>query len=355
MTGQLHEEIIMNMERYSDFRSDTVTRPTPEMRRAMAEAVVGDDVLGDDPTVQELESLAADKLGKEASLYMPSGTMGNAVAVKSWTQELDEVIVEARSHIYNMESTHMTFISRVNPRPLPSQRGAMDPEEVERNIKPGSVHLPRTSLVCVENTHNNWGGAVVPLENLVAIRELADRFGIRVHLDGARMFNASVASGVPVQQYADAADSVMFCLSKGLSAPVGSMLVGPKEFIAHGRRVRKALGGGMRQVGVLAAAGLIALNAMVDRLAEDHARAQRLARSISQLPGIRLDPAEVETDIIIFGFEHPRLTAPEFLETLKARRVLALPVPQGIRFVTNKDIGDEDVDGAISAFQDILS
>lgn len=355
MIGQLHEEIIMNMERYSDFRSDTVTRPTPEMRRAMAEAVVGDDVLGDDPTVQELERLTADKLGKEASLYMPSGTMGNAVAVKSWTQELDEVIVEARSHIYNMESTHMTFIARVNPRPLPSQRGAMDPEEVERNIKPGSVHLPRTSLICVENTHNNWGGAVVPLENLVAIRELADRFGIRVHLDGARMFNASVASGVPVQQYADAADSVMFCLSKGLSAPVGSMLVGPKDFIAYGRRVRKALGGGMRQVGVLAAAGLIALNAMVDRLAEDHARAQRLARSISQLPGIRLDPADVETDIIIFGFEHPRLTAPEFLEALKARRVLALPVPQGIRFVTNKDIGDEDVDSAVSAFQDILS
>lgn len=234
----------MNTDRYSDFRSDTVTRPTPEMRRAMAEAVVGDDVLGDDPTVQELERLAADKLGKEAGLYFPSGTMGNAVAVKSWTQELDEVIVEARSHIYNMESTHMTFIARVNPRPLPSRRGAMDPQEVERNIKPGTVHLPRTSLICVENSHNNWGGAVVPLENLAAIRETADRFGIRVHLDGARLFNASVASGVPVREYAATADSVMFCLSKGLSAPVGSMLVGPEDFITHGRRVRKALGGG---------------------------------------------------------------------------------------------------------------
>jgi threonine aldolase len=345
----------MNTDRYSDFRSDTVTRPTPEMRRAMAEAVVGDDVLGDDPTVQELERLAADKLGKEAGLYLPSGTMGNAVAVKSWTQELDEVIVEARSHIYNMESTHMTFISRVNPRPLPSQRGAMDPQEVERNIKPGNVHLPRTSLICVENSHNNWGGAVVPLENLAAIRERADRFGIRVHLDGARLFNASVASGVPVREYAATADSVMFCLSKGLSAPVGSMLVGPEDFITHGRRIRKALGGGMRQVGVLAAPGLIALNTMVDRLAEDHARAKRLAQGIRQLPGIRLDPAEVETDIIIFGFEHPLLTAPELLEELKARGILALPVPQGIRFVTNKDVGDEDVDLAISAFQGILS
>jgi threonine aldolase len=359
MAGQTHKEStqmhVKNEERYSDFRSDTVTRPTPEMRRAMAEAVVGDDVLGDDPTVRELESQAADKLGKEAGLYLPSGTMGNAVAVKSWTQELDEVIVEARSHIYNMESTHMTFIARVNPRPLPSLRGAMDPEEVERNIKPGSVHLPRTSLICVENTHNNWGGAVVPLENLASIRRKADRFGIRVHLDGARLFNASVASGIPVREYAATADSVMFCLSKGLSAPVGSMLVGPEDFISHGRRVRKALGGGMRQVGVLAAPGLIALESMVDRLAEDHARAQVLAKEIHRLPGIQLDPEDVDTDIIIFGFEHPRLTVPQLLEGLKARRVLALPVPQGIRFVTNKDVGDEDVERAVSAFQDILT
>jgi threonine aldolase len=355
MTPVFAKEEISNMEPYSDFRSDTVTHPTPEMRRAMAEAVVGDDVLGDDPTVQELEHLAAEILGKEAGLFMPSGTMGNAVAVKSWTQELDEVIVEARSHIYNMESTHMTFISRVNPRPLPSQRGAMDPLEVERNIKPGSVHLPRTSLICVENSHNNWGGAIVPLENLQAIRETADRFGIRVHLDGARMFNASVASGVPVRDYAATADSVMFCLSKGLSAPVGSMLMGPRDFIAHSRRIRKALGGGMRQVGVLAAAGLVALTKMVDRLVEDHARAQRLAHGLAQIPGIQLDPADVETDIIIFGLEHPRFAVPELLEELKARRVLALAVPQGIRLVTNKDVDDDDVDRAVAAFQDILS
>lgn len=343
------------MEPYSDFRSDTVTRPTPEMRQAMAEAVVGDDVLGDDPTVQELERLAADTLGKEAALYMPSGTMGNAVAVKSWTQELDEVIVEARSHIYNMESTHMTFIARVNPRPLPSQRGAMDPREVEQNIKQGSDHLPRTSLICVENSHNNWGGAIVPLDNLQAIRATADRAGIRVHLDGARMFNASVASGVPVREYAETADSVMFCLSKGLSAPVGSMLVGPRNFITYGRRIRKALGGGMRQVGVLAAAGLVAMTKMVDRLAEDHARAQRLAQAIATMPGIQLDPAEVETDILIFGLEHPGFTVPEFLEALRARKVLALAVPQGIRFVTNKDVGENDVDRAIAAFRELLS
>jgi threonine aldolase len=342
-------------DRYSDFRSDTVTRPTPEMRRAMAEAVVGDDVLGDDPTVIELERKAAEILGKESALFVPSGTMGNAIAVKSWTQELDEVIVESRSHIYNMESTHMTFISRVNPRPLPSQRGAMDPDEVERSIKQGSVHLPRTSLICVENTHNNWGGAVVPLENLRAIRGLADKHGVRVHLDGARVFNASIASGTPVHEFAAQADSVMFCLSKGLSAPVGSLLVGPIDFIAHSRRVRKALGGGMRQVGVLAAAGLVALTQMVSRLAEDHTRAKHFADRITSLPGIQLDPAAVETDIIIFGFSHPRLTVPAFLEELESRKVLALPVPQGIRFVTNKDVDDADVDRAVTAFQDILS
>lgn len=345
----------MDEDTYSDFRSDTVTRPTPEMRRAMADAVVGDDVLGDDPTVMELERTAADILGKESALFVPSGTMGNAIAVKSWTQELDEVIVEARSHIYNMESTHMTFISRVNPRPLPSQRGAMDPVEVERSIKQGSVHLPRTSLICVENTHNNWGGAVVPLENLRSVRQVADNHGIRVHLDGARVFNASISSGTPVSDFAAQADSVMFCLSKGLSAPVGSMLVGPGDFIAHGRRVRKALGGGMRQVGVLAAAGLVALNRMVGRLAEDHERARNLAERITALPGIQLDPAGVETDIIIFGFSHPRLTVPGFLEELRRRKVLALPVPQGIRFVTNKDVSDADVDRAVAAFEDILA
>lgn len=342
------------MENFSDFRSDTVTKPTPEMRQAMAEAVVGDDVLGDDPTVQELEALAAKIMGKEAALYVPSGTMGNAVAIKTWTQELDEVIIEARSHIYNMESTHMTFISRVNPRPLPSNRGAMDPDLVERSIKKASVHLPRTSLICVENTHNNWGGAVVPLDNLKAIRSVADKHGIRIHFDGARVFNASQASGVPVEEYAALADSLMFCLSKGLSAPVGSMLVGSQEFIDFSRRVRKALGGGMRQVGVLAAAGIVALTTMVDRLKEDHTRAKQLAEAISFLPGIQLNPKDVETDIVIFGFDHPVLSIDGFLDNLKKKKILALPVPQGIRFVTNKEVDDKDIEHTIQTFREIL-
>ncbi len=343
------------MPDYSDFRSDTVTRPTPAMRKAMAEAEVGDDVLGDDPTVQRLEALAAKVMGKEAGLFVPSGTMGNSIAVKIWTRELDEVILEAKSHIYNMESTHMAFVSRVLPRPLISPRGAMDPDEVERNVRKPSVHVPRTSLICIENTHNNWGGAVLPLSNLKSLRSVADRNGLRLHLDGARIFNASKASGTPVKDYAALADSVMFCLSKGLSAPVGSMLVADKASIDYGRRVRKALGGGMRQVGVLAAPGLVALTEMTERLGEDHARAAKLARGICELPGVALNPADVETNIVIFGFSHRRISIPELLEELRKRQVLALSVSGGIRMVTHKDVGDSDVDRALGAFREILA
>ncbi len=341
--------------RISDFRSDTVTKPTDEMRRAMAEAVVGDDVLGDDPTVRDLEKLAADKMDKEAALFIPTGTMGNSIAVKAWTRELDEVIVEARSHIYNMESTHMTFISRVNPRIVSSYRGAMDLDEIKQAIKKPSVHHPRTSLICVENTHNNWGGSVVPLRHLTEIRKIADTHQLKLHVDGARIFNASVASGTPVADFAAVGDSITFCLSKGLSAPVGSILAGPKDFIDYGRRLRKALGGGMRQVGVLAAAGLVALEKMVDRLADDHRLAKKLAEEIAQFPQISLKPEYVETDIVIFGFSHPRMSAADFLSRLEEKGILALPVPQGIRMVTNKEVGDEDVERTAAAFRELLA
>jgi len=339
---------------YSDFRSDTVTKPTEKMRRAMAEAVVGDDVLGDDPTVQRLEALAAETMGKEAALFCPSGTMANSIAVKMWTNVLEEVIVEERSHIYNMESTHMTFISGVTPRPVRSVRGAMDPKDVVASIRKPNVHTPRTSLICLENTHNNWGGAVLPLDHFKAVRKIADEHGLRVHLDGARIFNASHASGVPVKEYARHVDSLMFCLSKGLSAPVGSMLVAGRERIEFGRRLRKALGGGMRQVGVLAAPGIIALTEMVDRLKDDHVRAKKLALGLTGLPGVKIDPAAVETDIIIFGFEHPTITVSAMLEKMRERGILALAVGGGIRMVTHKDVGDEDVDRAIKAFKEIL-
>jgi threonine aldolase len=342
------------MNRISDFRSDTVTRPTEKMRKAMAEAVVGDDVLGDDPTVQELERLAAETVGKEAALFCPSGTMANAIAVKMWTGPLEEVIVEERSHIFNMESTHMTFISGVTPRPLRSVRGAMDPKDVAAAVRKPNVHTPRTSLICLENTHNNWGGAVIPLDNFKAMRAIADEHRLKVHLDGARIFNASVASGVPVKAYAGQVDSVQFCLSKGLSAPVGSMLAAGRERIEFGRRLRKVLGGGMRQVGVLAAPGIIALTEMVDRLKDDHARAKALARGIAGLPGIHIDPSTVETDIVIFGFDHPTISVSALIEKMRERGVLALAIFGGIRMVTHKDVGDEDVERAIGAFKEIL-
>lgn len=342
------------MEKISDFRSDTVTRPTDKMRQAMATAVVGDDVLGDDPTVEQLEIMAAEIMGKEAALFVPSGTMANSIAVKGWTHELEEIIVEARSHIYNMESTSITFVSRVNPRPLPSNRGAMDPDRIESSLRKPSVHTPRTSLICVENTHNNWSGAVVPIDNLKAIREVATRNNIKIHFDGARIFNASVASGIPVNEYAAVADSLMFCLSKGLSAPVGSILTGPKDFIDYSRRLRKTLGGGMRQAGILAAAGLVSLTEMIDRLEEDHRRAEKLAREISRLPGIELNPELIETDIIIFNLVRSDITIPQFLDKLKNSGVLALATQGGIRFVTHKDVDDSDVDHAIEAMKNIL-
>ena len=343
------------MKEMSDFRSDTTTRPTPQMREAMAQAIVGDDVIGFDPTVEKLEAMAAKMFGKEAGLYVPTGTMANSIAVKVWTSELEEVIVEERAHVYNMESTIITFISRVTPRPLPSDRGAMDPALVESFIRKPSVANPRTSLICVENTHNHWGGSVVPMGNLRAIRKVADKHDVKIHFDGARIFNASVASGVPVKDYGRIGDSITFCLSKGLSAPIGSVIMGSKPFIAQARRVRKALGGGMRQVGVIAAPGIVALTEMRDRLAEDHQRARNIAEAIAGLPGVVLDPADVETNIIIFGFEHPKLTRQEFLDKLKAQGILASNPKYGIRVVTHNDIDDEDVDNLITAFRKILA
>ncbi|MEN6310957.1 MAG: GntG family PLP-dependent aldolase, partial [Acidobacteriota bacterium] len=233
--------------------------------------------------------------------------------------------------------------------------GTMDPKDIVAAIRKANVHVPRTSLICLENTHNNWGGAVLPLEHFKAVRKIADEHGLKVHLDGARIFNASHASGVPVKEYAACVDSVMFCLSKGLAAPVGSMLVAGRERIDFGRRLRKMLGGGMRQVGVLAAPGLIALTEMPARLKDDHARARRLAEGISGLPGVKLDPASVRTNILIFGFDHPTLSPSAMMEKMKERGVLSLAVSGGIRMVTHKDVGDEDVERAIKAFRDILA
>jgi threonine aldolase len=247
-----------------DLRSDTVTKPTPEMRRAMAEAEVGDDVFGEDPTVNRLEAVAAERLGKEAGLFVLSGTMGNQVSLMAQTARGDEIILDENSHIFNYEVGALAVLSGLQPRTLRGQHGILDPEEIRQAIRPPNIHYPEDTLICVENTHNRGGGVVYPLETLRRIRRIATENGLTVHMDGARMFNASVATAIPPRELAAQADSVTFCLSKGLGAPVGSLVVGTRAFIDRARRARKMFGGGTRQSGILAAAGLVALELMVD-------------------------------------------------------------------------------------------
>lgn len=341
---------------YSDFRSDTVTKPTDRMRKAMYEAEVGDDVLGDDPTVKKLEEIAAEKIGKESALFVPSGSMGNAICVKLWTKEGDEVILEERCHIYNIELGNLSVISRVLPRPVSSKRGEMAPEDVEKAIRKRGLTSNGTSLICLENTHNFWSGAVVSVDNFKEIRKIAQRHNLRIHLDGARIFNASIARKIPVSEWTSLVDSVMFCLSKGLSAPVGSIVAGSKEFIEEARRFRKLLGGGMRQVGVIASAGIVALEDMIDRLEEDHILAKKLAIGLSEINGIDINPDDVETNIIIFKIRKDGMDAPEFVERLKDKGVLALSISEDeVRFCTHKDVNEKDVERALKACREILA
>jgi len=340
---------------FIDLRSDTVTLPTEEMRRAIAEAEVGDDVYGEDPTIQELESLATKILGKEAALFVPSGTMGNQVSVMTHTQRGDEVIMEAESHVYYYEVGAMAVLSGVQARPVPGRRGVMDPDDVRKAIRErNNIHFPRTSLVVLENTHNRGGGKVLPLENVKAISDIAHSNGLSVHMDGARIFNAQVATGIPVSEYAKYADSVMFCLSKGLCAPVGSMVVGSKDFINKARKNRKMLGGGMRQAGVLAAAGIIALTKMVDRLQEDHDNAKLLAQKLQQL-GYGVDPEEVETNMVVVNVTPTGKDVHTMEMELRSRGVLAnANSPKTLRLVTHYGITKDDVMMAVDAFADIM-
>ena len=345
------------MKDISDFRSDTVTKPTPKMRQAMASAVVGDDVLGDDPTVQALEAKAAEMLGLEAALFVPSGTMGNEIAVNVWTNPGDEIILESRSHIYLYEAGGPARISGVQVCPIETTDGAMPIEAVRASIRDSSdPHCPTTSLICIENTHNMHGGRVLPIDYLRSLRELSLKQQIPIHLDGARLFNAVHASGISAREYAALADSVMFCLSKGLGAPIGSMLVGSAEFIERARRVRKVLGGGMRQVGVIAAPGIIALEEMVDRLHIDNENAKRLAQGIAGLPGVVLDPDTVDTNIVLVKLVPPAPSAEELFRQLADRGVLSIPLgPDLIRFVTHKDVDETDVERLTSAFRQVLT
>ncbi len=322
----------------------------------MVEAEVGDDVLGDDPTVKRLEDLAATLVGKERAIFMPSGTMANATAVKVWTNEGEAVVVEEKSHIYNLESGHLSVISRVLPRPLPSQLGAMDPAAIEETASRKNIHIPPVSLVTLENTHNHYGGTVVPADNFKEMRTLADRQGFRIHLDGARIFNAETASGIKAREYAGYCDSVMFCLSKGLGAPIGSILAGPADFIEEARRVRKLLGGGMRQVGVIAAAGAVALQKMRDRLHEDHERARTLAEGLVQIEALSISLDRVQTNMVVALLDHPHLTADEFVKKAAKRGLLFLSTGANrLRFVTHKDVTDGDVKSAIEIAAGILA
>ncbi len=339
-----------------DLRSDTLTLPTPEMREAMARAEVGDDVWGEDPTVQRLEALAAQRLGKAAGLFVTSGTQGNLVSVVTHTRPGQEVVLDLDSHIFNYEVAGGAVIGNVQMRPTQTARGFLTPEQVREALRPANIHLPQTGLVCIENTHNRHGGTCCTPEEIAAVAAVAHAAGVPVHLDGARLFNAAVALKRPPADFARHVDSVTFCVSKGLGAPVGSVVCGSAEFVERARRWRKMLGGGMRQVGVLAAAGIVALEQMVDRLAEDHANARRLAEGLAKTQGLRVDLASVETNIVIVRVDRGPAATEELVKGCAARKVKVHAMgPAAIRCVTHKDVDAEDISRALQAFRELTS
>ena len=327
-----------------DLRSDTVTRPTDEMRKAMAEAPVGDDVYGEDPTINRLQDMAAERFDREAALFVPSGSMGNQVAVWTHTNPGDEVILEADCHIFNYEMATMSAFSGVMPRPIPTEKGVLSPAAVKEALREDIYYLSETSLVTLENTHNNHGGRIYPLSDSRAMIEFAEENGLNLHLDGARIFNASVGSGYSVEDLTEGFDSVMFCLSKGLGAPVGSMLVGDRYFIDQARSARKRFGGGMRQAGILAAAGIYALNNNVQRLEKDHENAARLAEGLREL-GFEVTPTPPQTNIIFVDTSPIGVNALDLTTRLKEKGILIGGRNETtIRFVTHLDIDREDID-----------
>jgi threonine aldolase len=322
-----------------DLRSDTVTEPTQEMRQAMADALVGDDGYGEDVTVNRLESLTADMLNKESALFVPSGTMGNLVALMAHTHHGDEVILDAKSHIYEYELGGMSAIAGAIPRPVRFERGRLTPEVLRAAIRAPHMLHPPTTLLCLENTHNQAGGTVVTPEQLAEVAVDAREYGLKIHLDGARIFNAAVALGIDVRELTRHVDSVMFCFSKGLSAPVGSALVGGKEFIERARRIRRMLGGGMRQVGVLAAAALVALESMVDRLRDDHKNARLLADGLAAIDDSMVDLDTVQTNIVNCDVSVLRHDADSFIQALQPHGIKVNPrLPNVVRMVTHRQI-----------------
>jgi threonine aldolase len=339
-----------------DLRSDTVTRPTPAMRRAMAEAEVGDDVYLEDTTVNALERRAAEIFGREASLFVPTGCMGNLIAIKVWTHHGDEVICEERSHVNLYELASMSAIAGCMPRVACGEDGILTWAQIEAVIRPKIYYDSQSALVCLENTHNMAGGTLYTAAQIDDICDHAHAAGLKVHLDGARVFNAAVALGVPVFDIARKVDSLMFCLSKGLGAPVGSMVVGSQAFIDQARIYRKMFGGGMRQVGVLAAAGRIALEESPKRLAVDHQNAQRLAEGIAQIPPLRIDAKSVKTNIVILDCKATGMDAVQFCEALKPHGIWALDTaPYSVRFVTHCDVDAAGIERALQALRDVVT
>ena len=336
------------MEQYIDLRSDTVTKPSPEMRQAMAEAVVGDDVFGEDPTVNALQERVATLVGKEAALFVPSGSMANLVAISAHTERGDEVIIEKNGHTFNYESGGVCAAAGIQLHPLMGERGILEASQIEAAIRPPDDHFAPTRLIVLENTHNRGGGTIYPLEKIAEIREMATSRGLHMHLDGARLWNACVASGRRPSEYAQYFDSLMMCFSKGLGAPVGSIIAGSQEFIERAHRYRKLYGGGMRQVGVIAAAAQYAMDHNVDRLAEDHHNAEMFAQAVAQCQGVDLNPEHVETNIIIFDVSSSGRTAQEIVQVFMEQGVLMLAAsPNTIRAVTHLNVSKEDIEKAI--------
>ncbi len=338
-----------------DLRSDTVTLPTQAMREAMYRAEVGDDVYGEDPTVNRLEAMAAERMGKEAALFVVSGTMANLVALLTHCGRGDEIIVGDLAHTFLYEQGGASALGGIHVHTVRNRPdGTLDLQEIEGAVRADNVHFPRTRLVCLENTHNRCGGMPLTPEYTAAVGALARGHGLAVHLDGARIFNAAVALGVDVRDLTRDVDTVSFCLSKGLGAPVGSLLCGTRDFIAEARRNRKVVGGGMRQAGVIAAAGIVALEQMVDRLAEDHENARRLAFGLAEIPGISLDPTQVRTNIVIFDLVAERPTPAEFAARLGEAGVKVLALGQRIRLVTHHGIDAADIDRALAVIGEVM-
>ena len=339
-----------------DLRSDTVTKPSPEMRKVMAGATVGDDVFGEDPTVNALQDKVAALLGKEKALYVPSGTMGNQISIKAHTEPGDEVILEREAHIFNYETVAPAMVSNVQIYPIEGKYGVFTAEQVKRAIRPKAYYMPRTRLICIENTHNRGGGTIFPIDEIKRLHELAREADIKMHLDGARIWNASVETGIEPKEYAQYFDSVSVCFSKGLGAPVGSAVAGNIDLIEKARRYRKIYGGGMRQAGIIAAGALYAVEHNIERLKEDHEKAKYFAREISKLRSFDIDLATVQTNIVIINVEKTGKTPDEVLKILRTNGVLlTLGTYTSIRALTHLDVSFEEVKRAAEVFIGLFS